>query len=192
MIDIEKVKVAKSNILALKESSSGKDEFLHLFVENTASTLNLYFVGIHFIDESKENLVFYTGSGIIGDKLFKHKHKVKLVPESYYANQNSPAAYNGEIRLVDWIGFKILSYKVANDSIQEIDSEHISDQYFCSPMLPESRTELYLPLRLGKQTIGTLEMDFSVASTFSVNEVENLQFLANELARVIDEGQKSL
>jgi hypothetical protein len=122
---------------------------------------------------------------VIGEKLRNLGHRVKLVQKSYYADQNSPAAYNCEIRLVDWIGFKILSYKVANNSILEVNSEKISDQYFCSPMLPESRTELYLPLRVNEQTIGTLELDFSVASTFSLGEVENLQLLANELARLI-------
>ncbi len=186
MIDSEKVKTLQNNISAFKASSSDKSDFLRLFVKKTASTLNIYFVGIHFLDKLSECLVFFIGSGWIGERLLKRKHKIKLTEMPHYSTQIIPAANYGEIRLVDWFGRRIFSYSIVNSKISQINLEVISDKYFFSPNYPESHTELYLPICTQGKTIGILELTFNVRSDFSLEEIKVLQLLTDKLAEVLN------
>jgi len=184
MIDLEKIKAVKNNIPVMK-AMSDKETFWRQFTETTASILHIYFVGIYFVDDSKENVVFVAGNGITGEKLLKHNHKVKIVEKSPNMFQVGAAAFHREVKLVDWLGDKIFSYKVIDDNAYETKTENISDEFFRSPLLAESHTELYLPIQSHNKTIGVMELDFSDKATFTLEEIGKLQSLADELATII-------
>jgi len=185
MIDTQKVQAIQNNILDLKKSSS--DNFLGLFAETTANILSIYFVGVYFIDETEKSLVFRAGNGLVAEKFLSRNYKILLSENSTYAGQIIPAARNGEIRLVDWFGKKISAYQIHKNHIAKSKSEVIHDnKYFCSPNLPESCTEIYLPLYAQGKIIGILELNFNVKLTFSEDEIFVLQLLANHLAELID------
>ena len=184
MIDLDKVNALQNDIPFLKARTE-KENFLHQFAEVTAEALNVYFVGIYFVDELRQNIVFVAGNGIIEDELLKHHHKVQIAKDNPYMLQIGTAAYYQEIRLIDWLGNKILSYKILGKNMSEVKSETISDKRFGSPLLVESCTELQLPICKQDKTIGIIEFVFNVKSNFDTKEITKLKLLVDELAKVI-------
>jgi hypothetical protein len=184
MFDLDKITVVQTNILVLKETQD-QNNFLHEIAELTAETLSVYFVGIHLVDELEEYIVLKAGNGVIGESLLGHGHKIKIAAHNPYMGQLSTAAYFGQVKLVDWLGHKIISYRVSDNSISEIESEIISDEYFRSPLLTSARTELYLPLQISNKIIGVLELTFDIQVKLGESEISKLQLLANELALAI-------
>jgi hypothetical protein len=184
MIDLDKVTYVQSK-LPDRQENIDQSAYLHTVVEFVARSLDVYFVGIHLIDASRENLFLKAGSGIIGEKLLARGYKVRLLAVNPYMDQVSTAAYHGQIKLVDWLGDKISSYLISAQGITELPPTTISSQQFRSPLLPKSCIELYLPLQKSSSTIGVLELTFDEQLKLNEKAISYLQQLANAVSLTI-------
>ena len=70
--------------------------------------------------------------------------------------------------------------------------------YFDNPDLPDTRSEMALPLRVGRITVGALDVQSTEPNAFSEDDVEVLSILADEVsiaienARLYEESQRVL
>jgi GAF domain-containing protein len=88
---------------------------------------------------------------------------------------------------------------VASTGQPRVTADVTQDARFLkNPDLPETRSEMSLPLRLGEDVIGVLDIQSSETSAFAAEDVEVLQTLANQVAvaienaRLFDETRRAL
>lgn len=121
-----------------------------------------YHAGIYLIDENQEHAVLRAASSDGGQQLLAQRHKLQVGQVGIVGN----AAASGQARI---------ALDVGEDAV-----------FFNNPFLPETRSELAIPLRVRDQTIGVLDLQSTEAEAFSKDDLAVLQTLADQLAMAIE------
>ena len=137
---------------------------------NTATNLirdrfAFYHVGVFLNDEKNEFAVLRAATGEAGRQMLERNHRLKI----------------GEIGLVGYTtshGEAKIALNVASDT-----------QHFKNPLLPETRSEMALPLRIGDETIGALDVQSVVENAFSQDDIRILQTIADQLAIAVQKAR---
>ncbi len=120
-----------------------------------------YHVGIFLLDERKEYAVLSASNSEGGRRMLEKNHKLKTDEKSIvgYVSQN----VNARIAL-----------DVGRDAV-----------YFDNSDLPDTRSEMALPLVANGQVLGVLDVQSTEPSAFSEVDVATLQILADQIAIAI-------
>ena len=133
-----------------------------------------YHAGIFLVDERSEFAVLRSATGEAGRKMLERNHRLKV----------------GEVGIVGRVtgsGEPRVALDVASD-----------DAHYRNPLLPETRSEMALPLKVGNRVIGALDVQSEQANAFNSEDIAIMQTLADQLAiaienaRLIQESQDSL
>jgi GAF domain-containing protein len=146
---------------------------------NTAANLirdrfGFYHVGIFLNDEKEEFAVLRAATGEAGRQMLERGHRLKIGEIGIVGNVVS----RGEARITMDVMDDVIHYK--------------------NPLLPETRSELALPLRSGEHTIGALDVQSVEPNAFSQEDVRILQTIGDQLAiafqktRLVDQLSHSL
>lgn len=120
-----------------------------------------YHIGIFLLDERGEYAVLRAANSQGGKKMLARQHKLKV----------------GQVGLVGYAtgsGKPRIATDVGEDSV-----------YFNNPDLPETRSEMALPLSSGQKTIGALDVQSKVSNAFSPEDIELFSILADQIAIAI-------
>ncbi len=129
----------------------------HLISEN----FGYYHVGIFLLDEHNEYAVLAAANSIGGQRMLEKKHQLKI-------EETSMVGYTTEL-----IKARI-ALDVGTDAV-----------YFDNPDLPETRSEMTLPLVVGGQILGVLDVQSKEPQAFSEEDISTLQILADQIAVAI-------
>jgi len=121
-----------------------------------------YHVGIFLNDEDSQNAVLSAANSEGGQRMLKRGHRLKIGEQGIVGN----VALTGEIRIARNVG---------EDAV-----------YFNNPDLPETLSEMALPLRSGNKVIGALDVQSKQADAFSQDDVSVLSLLADQVSLAID------
>ena len=138
------------------------DELLNQAVDLIRDRFGFYHAGIFLVDESGEYAVLRAATGAAGRQMLEQGHRLKV----------------GEVGIVGYVtdqGTARIALDVGTDAV-----------HFANPLLPETRSEMALPLRLGERVIGALDVQSSDASAFDEDDVAVLQTMADQLAVAIE------
>jgi GAF domain-containing protein len=133
-----------------------------------------YHVGIFLLDEARKYAVLKAANSEGGIRMLNRSHRLLL-------NSNSIVGYvtsRSEPRIALDVGV---------DSV-----------YFNNPDLPETRSEMALPLRVSGRVIGALDVQSVQTNAFSQEDISVLSTLADQIAiaienaRLFGEAQKAL
>lgn len=151
---------------------------IEILLEETVNLISnrfgFYHTGIFILEESGEYAVLRAASSEGGKRMLARNHRLKV-------EQTSIVGYVTEK------GTPRIVLDVGEDAV-----------YFDNPNLPETRSELALPLRARGNTIGALDVQSLKPKAFTEEDVTILQTLADQLAVAIDntrllaEAQSSL
>jgi GAF domain-containing protein/HAMP domain-containing protein len=141
------------------------DTLLSRTVHLIRERFNYHHVAIFLIDDSREFAVMTEVSGPKGEELLKEKHNLGVGSESIIGSVTG----TGE-------------YYVADDVNED-------PLYQPHPLLPETKTELGIPLKAGDRVIGALDVQHTIAHTFSTDDIAVLQILADQLAVAIENAR---
>ena len=124
-----------------------------------------YHAGIFLIDEDRKfaNLAAANSEG--GKRMLAQQHKLQLDTKSIVGF----ATTRGEPRI---------ALDVGSDAV-----------YFDNPDLPETRSEIALPLRVGGRIIGTLDVQSKQPNAFTEADVNILSTLADQVAVAIENAR---
>jgi len=144
------------------------DELLAHAVELVQNQFAYYQVSIFLPDESERWVKIQSSSGRVDAELMKQSAKIRIDQES----------------VVGRAGSRREPY-----TAQEVSSDPL---YRAHPLLPDTRSEIALPLIVGDKLIGVLDIQSNVLDAFDEESLSVLQAIANQLAIAIENAQKFL
>jgi signal transduction histidine kinase/DNA-binding response OmpR family regulator len=134
------------------------DELIQTTVNTICKEYGFYYSGIFMLDEEKKWAILRAGYGEAGDKMIANNHRLPL---------------NGD----SMIGSCIREGK-ARISLDVGDEE----KHFKNPFLPETRSEMGLPLIAKGESLGALTVQSEKINAFGNGDIAALQTMADQLA----------
>jgi PAS domain S-box-containing protein len=133
-------------------------------VEQLKSTFNYYHVHAYLLDETGENLVLAGGTGDAGKTLLERGHKLPrgrgLVGRA--AETKEPV--------------------LAPDTSQD-------PEWLPNPLLPETKSEIAVPIVAGEQVLGVLDVQNNVAGSLGLQDADLLRSIADQLAVAVQNAR---
>jgi len=124
-----------------------------------------YHVGIFLLDESAQNAVLRAANSQGGQRMLARHHQLEV-------------GHTGIVGTVTGSGHPRIASNVGADSA-----------YFNNPDLPETRSEMALPLLVNERVIGALDVQSTEMNAFSSEEIELFTILADQVAIAIYNNQ---
>ena len=124
-----------------------------------------YHAGIFLLDEHGEYAVLKAANSDGGKHMLERGHRLKV----------------GETGLVGFVT-KTRQARIALDVGQDA-------VYFNNPDLPETRSEIALPILAGGQILGALDVQSTESQAFSEDDIRTLQVLADQVAVAIENAR---
>ena len=156
---------ASSEIGRLVTSTLDLDAIFTRSVNLIVERFGFYFASIFMLDEAGHNAIFKEGTGKVGEKLKESSYALPVGSNSTVGKATS----NGEVIVI-------------NNT--EKDSLHKHN-----PLLPETKSETALPLKIGDRIIGTLDIQSTEIDAFSEDEIAILQILSDQISVGIDNAR---
>jgi GAF domain-containing protein len=141
------------------------DELLAVTVNVISARFGFYHAGVFMVDPAGEYAVLRAASSPGGKRLLARGHKL-------------PVGKVGLVGYVTGTGKPRIALDVGEDAV-----------HFANPDLPETRSELALPLRVGEQLIGALDVQSVEPNAFGEEDVLVLQTMADQLAVAIENAR---
>ena len=141
------------------------DELIARVVNLITDRFGYYYAALFIIEETGTWAELADATGKAGKTLKERHHRLAVTGNSM-------------------VGFAITNRKAR--IALDVGEESIR---FDNPLLPETRSEIALPLIVGDHVIGALDVQSKAASAFSPRDVEVLQNMANQVAVSIENAR---
>ncbi|RLC67269.1 MAG: hypothetical protein DRI48_02750 [Chloroflexi bacterium] len=150
-----------------REATSTLDpqELLSRVATLISERFNFYHTGIFLVDSSGEWAVLQAASGAGARRMLARQHRLKVGQE-------------GIVGYVTGRGEHRIALDAGPDAV-----------FFDNPDLPNTRSEIALPLRARGEIIGALDVQSTEPAAFSDEDVAVLQTLADQIAMAISNAQ---
>lgn len=142
------------------------DPLAYRVVELVRERFDFYHVGLFLLDDAGEHAVLQAGTGDAGQAMVREGHQLKVGGMSMVGA--ACATRRARIAL-----------DVGDDPVR-----------FDNPLLPDTRSELALPLLVGNRVLGTLDVQSAKPHAFSDEDVSILQLVADQVAVAVDNARK--
>ena len=139
-------------------SSLDLDDLLQKAVELIRTRFNFYHAGVFLKDTTGDYVVIREATGEAGAQMKRSGHKLGVGSKSIVGF----VAGNGEQLIV-------------NDTTRDAT-------YYPNPLLPDTKGEAAIPLRIGDRIVGVLDVQSNTPYAFAENNLRSLQILADQLA----------
>ncbi len=141
------------------------DKLLSNAVNLVRDRFNFYHASVFLLDPAGENAVVRESTGEAGQQLKDSGHRLKVGSRSIIGN-------------VTETGKPLVVNDVTNDPTHRPN-----------PLLPETKSELGIPLSIGERIIGALNVQSDRLFAFTPDDIEVLQILADQLAVAVTNAQ---
>ena len=163
-------------ITELSESIAQLQDLNDIFTTATSlisERFGFYHVGIFLVDQNREYAILQASNSEGGKRMLDRRHRLK-----FGAGVVGVAAQTGQPRI---------ALDVGADAV-----------FFNNPDLPNTRSEVALPLKARSETIGVLDVQSTEAGAFTHEDLQVLTTLANQVsislenARLLTETRSAL
>ena len=141
------------------------ETLLPSLVELISKQFDFYHAGVFLLDDNKEFAELRAANSEGGKRMLARGHKLGI-------------GQSGIVGYVSATGNPRISLDVEADTA-----------FFNNPDLPNTRSEMALPLRVGDQTIGVLDVQSITANAFQEEDIEVLSTLADQVAIAIQNAR---
>jgi len=154
---------ATSSILDLQE-------LLERSVELIRDRFDYYYVGVFLADAERRWAVLRAGTGEAGRRMLAAKHRLEVGG----ASMIGACIRDAQARIALDVGVEGAGYSTVR---------------FDNPLLPETHSEMAVPLRRGDQAIGALTVQSSARGAFSQEDVVLMTTIADQLATALENAR---
>ncbi len=137
------------------------DQLLNYVVELIKERFGYYFVGVFLLDESGAYVTAQAGTGEAGRALRQDGFRLKV----------------GEEGIIGWVA--------QNRRLARVDDVAQDHRYLHLEVTPQTRSELVLPLLMGKTVLGVLDIQSDQLAAFRLDDLPVFQALADQVATAI-------
>ncbi len=141
------------------------DQLLPYVTKVISEQFGFYHVGIFLNDAENKHTVLMAANSPGGQKMLARQHKLLIGGQ-------------GIVGYVTKTGFPRVALNVGEDAV-----------FFNNPDLPETSSEIALPLVIGEQIIGALDVQSTEVNAFDQEDVRSLTILANQLSLAIENAR---
>ena len=141
------------------------DELQRETVDLIRERFDLYYVGLFLVDETEEYAVLRAGTGEAGRRMLENAHRLRVGG----ATMIGQCVATGEGRIALDVG------------------EEASR--FDNPLLPETHSEMALPLQARGRVIGALSVQSKEIAAFDEADIAVMQTMADQVAGAIDNAR---
>ncbi len=138
------------------------DELLPVIAQQISQAFNFYHVGIFLIQPNKNALILEASNSVNGMQMLKSGYELPISKKSIVGH----VAINGGIRIVH-------------------DTRY-DNTYLAHPDLPDTRSEIAVPLHIREDILGVLDVQSNDADTFTAEDTKILETLASQVAVAIE------
>ena len=156
---------AVSRVSRMIASVQDIDALLPDITKLVSQHFGFYHVGIFLIDEIRESVVLRAANSEGGQQMLNRQHSLSLDPNS------------------------IVGYTVAFDEPRIAPDLGVDSVYVDNSDLPDTRSEMALPLHVGTRVIGALDMQSTETSAFSQEDITILTTLADQVSIAIENAR---
>jgi GAF domain-containing protein len=170
---------ASAEVSRAAASQTDPEQLVPQVVELIQQRFEFYYVGLFLADADNHNAVLQYGTGTgsareAGRVMKEHGHRLEIGGES----------------MVGWVCANKqarIALDVGQDAVR-----------FVNPLLPDTHSEMALPLRAGERVIGALDVQSTQMSAFDESDITVLQGMADQVtvalenARLLQQTQAAL
>ena len=141
------------------------EELLPAITRLVSERFGYYHAGIFLVDEKWENAILRAANSEGGRRMLARRHSLKLDANSivgYTISRQEPR----------------IALDVGADAV-----------FFNNPDLPKTRSEMALPLQVGTQVIGALDVQSTSQNAFAKDDITILSTLADQVAIAIENAR---
>ncbi|MDR3577079.1 MAG: GAF domain-containing protein [Anaerolineaceae bacterium] len=141
------------------------DELLNHSVQLIKERFNFYHAGLFLLDEKREYAILKAATGEAGRRMLESNYMLKTGATG------------------------IVGYVVAKGEAHIALEANLDEVQFKNPLLSQTRSEMALPLKVGSDIIGALDIQSVEENAFGYEDVQTLQTIADQLAVSIDKAK---
>ncbi|MBA3531146.1 MAG: GAF domain-containing protein [Ardenticatenales bacterium] len=149
-----------AEIEQLALATADAEQFMQQAVELISASFDFYFVSLFLVDETGEWIAFRVGIGEFGKIMRKFEHRFSIIS-------------NGVLVKVVRLNQAYLDNSFEDRSIHR---RH--------PLLPDTKSQVILPLRVPQGAIGVLDLHSEVSGDFAEEDIPMLLPTAEQVARL--------
>jgi GAF domain-containing protein/HAMP domain-containing protein len=163
-----------TDVARIVASKNDVESLLTLVTELISDRFNFYHAGIFLLDDQNEYAVLRASNSPGGQRMLNRQHKLKV----------------GQVGIVGYVtgtGLPRIATDVGRDAV-----------FFNNPDLPETKSEMALPLKIEEKVIGALDIQSTDSNAFTEEDVRLFTTLADQISVAINnnlllaETQKAL
>jgi DNA-binding LacI/PurR family transcriptional regulator/GAF domain-containing protein len=142
------------------------DELTRQTVDLIRDRFDFYHAGIFLLDETREWAVLQEATGEAGEQMKAQGHRLAVEDTS----------------MVGWTALHRqarIALDVGEDAV-----------HFANPLLPNTRSEMALPLMVGDRLLGVLNVQSTEEAAFDQDDVRALQSMADQVAIAIENARR--
>lgn len=146
-------------------SNTNLESLLTSVTNLISERFNFYHVGIFLLDEANEYAVLRASNSLGGQRMLSRQHKLKV----------------GQVGIVGYVtgtGTPRIATDVGNDAV-----------FFNNPDLPETKSEMALPLVIENKVIGALDIQSIESNAFTEEDIALFSTLADQVSVAINNNR---
>jgi GAF domain-containing protein len=146
-------------------SSNDMESLLNLVTQLISDRFNFYHAGVFLLDESGEYAVLRASNSPGGQRMLNRQHKLRV----------------GQVGIVGYAtgtGMPRIATDVGKDAV-----------FFNNPDLPDTKSEMALPLKIEDRVIGALDIQSIDSNAFSEEDIDLFSTLADQISVAINNNQ---
>ncbi|MBI5951228.1 MAG: GAF domain-containing protein [Chloroflexi bacterium] len=141
------------------------ETLLPLVTRLVSESLGFYHTGIFLVDSTNQFAVLQASNSVGGQNMLKRGHKLEV-------------GGSGIVGYVAKSGTPRISLDVGQDAV-----------YFNNPDLPNTRSEIALPLKVRDRIVGVLDVQSEKPGAFTENDANTLGILADQVAIALENAR---
>jgi HAMP domain-containing protein len=141
-----------------------QEELVRAVVDEVQSAFGYYHAQIYLVDKSSQNLVMVGGTGEAGRLMLERGHSI---PQ----------------------GMGLVGRAAINNQVVFVPNTTIDPNWLPNPLLPETTSEVAVPIAIGEQVLGVLDVQHNTLEGLNDQDVEILQSITHQVALAVRNTQ---